>query len=149
MMWKRCKLTLCGFLVCYCLIAIGTGFFANDEIFPFFNGHWFYQVPVEFHDYGLLITKIDNTVLEQPLYIEKIYSQFAVWPFAAYGAIQRWGINQEIQSDNNSTIAQSTKKLLFGSRTIQAKLVKRKINTLKFLENNQIEDAKVLLDVEN
>ncbi len=147
--WRKTKYILWGFLSFYFLVSIATSFTKTGELFPIFNRHWFYKTPNEFRDYGLLVYKLDQKELIEPLYVEKIYAQLAVWPFSAYGAIQKLGEATENQSPDQATQMRAMQKLIFGARSFKAQLVKRKMNPLDFVLHNTTELHQVLIDVEN
>lgn len=145
---RKLKLLLVSFLCCYFLAGLLAGFTERGEMFPLFSGHWFYKTPTEFNDYGLLITSLDGEELKTPTFLDKIYSRFAVWPFAAYGAIQRWGHSvSENQKDQDAQKA-AVESLILGSRKYKLQLVKRQFNSLEYLKSGDVKSMQVLLDVE-
>lgn len=147
--WQKTKFVLFGFLCVYFFIALATSFTKAGELFPVFNGHWFYKTPNEFNDYGLLISQLDGKDYSEPLYLEKVYSKLMVWPFAAYGAVQRWGEAAEKQMMDQDAQMKAAQKLIFGSRSFKAQLVKRKMDPLEFVLHNNIGSFQVLANVEN
>lgn len=149
MNFKKYKYFLYIFFAFYFVAALLAGFTESGEIFPLFSGHWFYKTPTEFNDYGILIYSLDGQLLDTPIYLEKMYSHFQVWPFAAYGAIQQWGRSTERSSSDQKLHKDSVQKLIFGSKKYKIQLVKRRFNSVAFLRDNQLLDAKVLLDAEN
>ncbi len=146
---QKTHFILFGLLGVYFLISIATSFSKTGELFPVFNGHWFYKTPNQFNDYGLLISELDGQMYSEPLFLEKIYFQVFVWPFAAYGAIQRLGEALEHQAPNQDEQLKAVKKLIFGSRSFKAQLVKRKMDPLEFVLHNKFETIQALTNVEN
>lgn len=146
---KKYKFFLYGFLFCYFLAGLAAGFTESGEIFPLFSGHWFYQTPAEFNDYGILIYSLDGQNFENPMYLEQAYHRFPVWPFAAYGAVQRWGKSVNDNRDDREEQKAAVKRLIFGPRPYKIQLVKRRFNSIEFLKSGHVQNVKVLLDVEN
>ena len=126
-------------LVSYFVIAFGTAVFSNGgEVFPFFNGHWFNKVPSEVNDYSLYIQSLDGKELKSPIYIEHIYNRFRAWPFAVYGALQTWGQHSAENDPQTSRYRDFALQLIFQKREFKCELRVRRINTLDFIENNQV-----------
>lgn len=149
MSWRRSKFLMTGFLASYLVIALLTAQVETGELFPFFNGHWFYKTPVEFDDFGLVVQELDGRSFQEITYLEQLYPRLMVWPFAAYGSVQRLGQSLERSSPLSEQQMQASKKLIFGSRKFKAQIVKRHMNPLDFVRERKVISAKVLIDVQN
>ena len=131
--------SVCVVLVCYLAIALGTAVAAEGgEVFPFFNGHWFYKVPYELNDYSLLIQSLDGKELNPPLYIEHLYPKLKAWPFAIYGALQTWGRHVTQNNSKASSDRDFALQLIFKGRAFKCELRQRRINTLDFVQTSGV-----------
>ena len=134
----------------YLVIALSTVFRSAAKDYPFFSGHWFYRVPHHFSDYSILVSELDGRPIDPPKYIEKIYYRLAgTWPFAVYGSIQEWGCARERQLSDTTGLKNATLTMTFRKRSFRAKLVKREMDGIEFVESGRVEKSTVIEEIKS